>query len=260
MEFGWLLLAAVAFPFVAAGSATKWACKGVKRSAKKLKTRLRRSRRTGVTTRDPLPTMSLTVGLHDNGNRRARPATMPPSSTREHQVSTDARPSSAAPGFARQNDNTWEWEAGASNIVNDSDSSSVGSAEDHATDFWDEVALAAWANEPAPAEEAVEEGSEKCGVCLDSLARPGLSVADTACGHTFCAGCISAWLERSKSCPLCRARCSNRNGPWTVVRTVGLHSNAEEADMDAARVRIKRSIDQRQPALPTSSRPTSCLG
>jgi DNA polymerase/3'-5' exonuclease PolX len=41
----------------------------------------------------------------------------------------------------------------------------------------------------------------RCGVCLSPMTEPCTS----ACGHSFCRRCVEAWLERSPSCPACRA-------------------------------------------------------
>ena len=44
-----------------------------------------------------------------------------------------------------------------------------------------------------------------CAICLDYAV--GASETDTLpCGHTFHGKCISEWLKRSSTCPLCRAR------------------------------------------------------
>ena len=41
-----------------------------------------------------------------------------------------------------------------------------------------------------------------CSICLE--ARASIPVR-TACGHTFCSLCIRQWLQRTRTCPLCRA-------------------------------------------------------
>ena len=45
-------------------------------------------------------------------------------------------------------------------------------------------------------------GEEQCAVCRVELA-DGEEVAALPCGHAYHGGCIGAWLERAKSCPVC---------------------------------------------------------
>lgn len=47
-----------------------------------------------------------------------------------------------------------------------------------------------------------EKEEEQCAVCRDEL-RDGDAVAALPCGHAYHPGCIDAWLDRSKSCPVC---------------------------------------------------------
>jgi hypothetical protein len=42
-----------------------------------------------------------------------------------------------------------------------------------------------------------------CSVCLQIMVAPH----QVACGHAFCGKCILTWLERQRSCPMCRADC-----------------------------------------------------
>lgn len=46
-----------------------------------------------------------------------------------------------------------------------------------------------------------------CSICLSALSAPSspsLSSSALPCGHVFHTACITPWLERSGSCPLCR--------------------------------------------------------
>jgi hypothetical protein len=40
-----------------------------------------------------------------------------------------------------------------------------------------------------------------CPICHDTLSRP----AKTHCGHIFCDDCLEIWLDRERSCPMCRS-------------------------------------------------------
>lgn len=43
--------------------------------------------------------------------------------------------------------------------------------------------------------------TSECSICLDGIEAPAV----TPCGHWFCKGCISEWLESKGTCALCRA-------------------------------------------------------
>eukprot|EP00741_Cyanophora_paradoxa_P016062 tig00000042_g15506.t1 len=63
----------------------------------------------------------------------------------------------------------------------------------------------------ATAEEIAEDPN--CAICHDAMR----GAVILACGHTFCQGCVEAWFERERSCPLCRA----------FVRAAGLGRHAD---------------------------------
>uniref|UniRef100_A0A182KAW9 RING-type domain-containing protein n=1 Tax=Anopheles christyi TaxID=43041 RepID=A0A182KAW9_9DIPT len=46
-----------------------------------------------------------------------------------------------------------------------------------------------------------------CSVCSE-LYVPSVHVVTTPCGHLFHNDCILPWLERSRTCPECRAECT----------------------------------------------------
>jgi hypothetical protein len=48
---------------------------------------------------------------------------------------------------------------------------------------------------------AEAENVVECPVCFDPPHRP----VTLSCNHIFCECCIHEWLEREKSCPVCRA-------------------------------------------------------
>ncbi|XP_031103141.1 E3 ubiquitin-protein ligase RNF126-like [Ipomoea triloba] len=55
----------------------------------------------------------------------------------------------------------------------------------------------------------IEEGGNCCVICLEELTT-GRDVAVMPCGHhSFYDDCLSSWLERSPSCPLCRRKISD---------------------------------------------------
>ncbi|KAJ2766861.1 hypothetical protein IWQ57_004190 [Coemansia nantahalensis] len=57
------------------------------------------------------------------------------------------------------------------------------------------------APDPGGAGEAHDEFS--CNICFDTSTDPVL----TLCGHLFCWSCLVQWLERSATCPVCKAGC-----------------------------------------------------
>ncbi|CAM9439690.1 unnamed protein product [Ectocarpus sp. 6 AP-2014] len=73
----------------------------------------------------------------------------------------------------------------------------------------------------ATPEEVAEAGSPDCSICYDRMSRPLL----LPCNHLFCGECVAEWLERERTCPLCRAEVpssnpiprSLRDGRTTVV-------------------------------------------
>ncbi|CAM9461546.1 unnamed protein product, partial [Hapterophycus canaliculatus] len=59
----------------------------------------------------------------------------------------------------------------------------------------------------ATTEEVVEAGSPDCSICYDQMDRPLL----LPCDHLFCGECVAEWLERERTCPLCRAEVPTSN-------------------------------------------------
>ncbi|KAJ2804060.1 hypothetical protein H4R20_002653 [Coemansia guatemalensis] len=53
-------------------------------------------------------------------------------------------------------------------------------------------------------ERAAEVSGEfSCNICFDTATEPVLTI----CGHLFCWSCLVQWLERSATCPVCKAGC-----------------------------------------------------
>ncbi|KAJ2846070.1 hypothetical protein IWW36_004520 [Coemansia brasiliensis] len=56
----------------------------------------------------------------------------------------------------------------------------------------------------AELKQAAEANDEfSCNICFDTATDPVL----TLCGHLFCWSCLVQWLERSATCPVCKAGC-----------------------------------------------------
>ncbi|XP_075078717.1 E3 ubiquitin protein ligase RIE1-like isoform X2 [Nicotiana tabacum] len=47
------------------------------------------------------------------------------------------------------------------------------------------------------------ESNENCCICLDDYC-DGEELAKTDCGHLYHVDCIKKWIERNKSCPICK--------------------------------------------------------
>ncbi|MEW5318791.1 MAG: hypothetical protein WDW38_009979 [Sanguina aurantia] len=53
----------------------------------------------------------------------------------------------------------------------------------------------------AKREELMESGAPACPICQDGI-KDGVKLQ---CSHVYCEECISEWLERDRTCPMCRA-------------------------------------------------------
>lgn len=70
-----------------------------------------------------------------------------------------------------------------------------------------------------------------CVICADLLSA-SQEVYVTLCGHIFHDGCLFQWLERSRSCPQCRAKCGRRD----VHRVYFNIANLDTSNIDVASV------------------------
>lgn len=53
----------------------------------------------------------------------------------------------------------------------------------------------------APTKEQLGESGPICVICHEEYTTPVL----LTCKHIFCENCVSTWLDRERTCPLCRA-------------------------------------------------------
>ncbi|KAH0790132.1 putative E3 ubiquitin-protein ligase RNF5 [Histomonas meleagridis] len=67
-----------------------------------------------------------------------------------------------------------------------------------------------------------EEDKWKCPICLETLQQPVV----THCGHVFCYPCISEWLRRSNSCPVC-------HGQIDASHLIPIYGQGSEADVSS---------------------------
>ncbi|KAJ2457174.1 hypothetical protein GGF42_002834 [Coemansia sp. RSA 2424] len=59
-------------------------------------------------------------------------------------------------------------------------------------------------SEDKAATRSADGGDEfSCNICFDTATDPVLTI----CGHLFCWSCLVQWLERSATCPVCKAGC-----------------------------------------------------
>lgn len=48
-----------------------------------------------------------------------------------------------------------------------------------------------------------QESQSECSICLDSY-RSGQEVSILACSHEYHSSCITQWMIKNRSCPMCR--------------------------------------------------------
>ncbi|KAF5280906.1 hypothetical protein FQR65_LT03055 [Abscondita terminalis] len=76
----------------------------------------------------------------------------------------------------------------------------------------------------------------KCLICSDSF-RPHSEIYVTACGHLFHYQCLLQWFERSKTCPQCRAKATEK----TIHRLfLSIEENVEAVDPFTLQDKIDR--------------------
>ncbi|XP_059635857.1 E3 ubiquitin ligase BIG BROTHER-related-like [Cornus florida] len=57
--------------------------------------------------------------------------------------------------------------------------------------------------------------ADMCPICLQGFLT-GMMVSMTPCSHSFHRDCLSQWLSKTNSCPMCRSLCTGTTG-FTVV-------------------------------------------
>eukprot|EP01130_Rhizamoeba_saxonica_P005138 TRINITY_DN2061_c0_g1_i3.p1 TRINITY_DN2061_c0_g1~~TRINITY_DN2061_c0_g1_i3.p1 ORF type:complete len:268 (+),score=24.95 TRINITY_DN2061_c0_g1_i3:219-1022(+) len=58
-------------------------------------------------------------------------------------------------------------------------------------------------------EELIESGTHSCSICQDDFVKP----ISLPCAHYYCESCIGTWLEKKKTCPICREVVTNAGSP-----------------------------------------------
>eukprot|EP01025_Chloroclados_australasicus_P017360 TRINITY_DN18836_c0_g1_i1.p1 TRINITY_DN18836_c0_g1~~TRINITY_DN18836_c0_g1_i1.p1 ORF type:complete len:453 (+),score=43.61 TRINITY_DN18836_c0_g1_i1:188-1546(+) len=53
--------------------------------------------------------------------------------------------------------------------------------------------------------EEIMEAGDQCPICQERLSQTGMFPTKLECGHIFCEDCIMEWLERDRTCPMCRS-------------------------------------------------------
>ncbi|KAK9856111.1 hypothetical protein WJX84_012035 [Apatococcus fuscideae] len=81
---------------------------------------------------------------------------------------------------------------------------------------------------------AMEEQFE-CAVCKDWLVAP-FSVHP--CGHLLCGDCLRQWLEKSKTCPCCRANCTAP--PVRAIAVENLIVQLVEPNLEADEIKYRK--------------------
>uniref|UniRef100_A0A182WTS3 RING-type domain-containing protein n=1 Tax=Anopheles quadriannulatus TaxID=34691 RepID=A0A182WTS3_ANOQN len=94
-----------------------------------------------------------------------------------------------------------------------------------------------------------------CSVCSE-LYVPEAHVVSTPCGHMFHNDCIRQWLERSKTCPDCRASCISTklikmhfNVTAHLARPTSQRNNADAVPMESLMDNITIKLSELEDAL-----------
>ncbi|XP_063698611.1 E3 ubiquitin-protein ligase TRAIP-like [Culicoides brevitarsis] len=68
-----------------------------------------------------------------------------------------------------------------------------------------------------------------CIICSDLFISADSIVTAGSCGHCFHVHCLEQWLERSKTCPQCRSKCTQRNTIRIYLNILSNEDLAEDA-------------------------------
>ncbi|KAJ1917320.1 hypothetical protein H4219_003280 [Mycoemilia scoparia] len=96
--------------------------------------------------------------------------------------------------------------------------------------------------EPSRTKPDIEDDSDgfSCNICFDATSDPVL----TLCGHLYCWTCLAQWLERSLTCPVCKAGCDKE-------KVIPIYSRGKEETDPRKKVDIpQRPAGQRPPQQP----------
>ena len=79
------------------------------------------------------------------------------------------------------------------------------------------------AHAPAPTLQPLD-----CSICFSTLRSSVPTEALVPCGHTFHTECISPWLSRQDTCPVCRHKVENGNEPQQRQEEVKREDDEED--------------------------------
>ncbi|KAJ2314534.1 hypothetical protein H4R23_006009 [Coemansia sp. Cherry 401B] len=95
--------------------------------------------------------------------------------------------------------------------------------------------------------EASDEFS--CNICFDTASEPVLTI----CGHLFCWSCLVQWLERSATCPVCKAGCDKE-------KVIPVYGRGKEEKDPRSNPSIPNRPQGRRPPPPLPRQPNQFFG
>ncbi|KAJ2237066.1 hypothetical protein IWW45_001293 [Coemansia sp. RSA 485] len=98
-----------------------------------------------------------------------------------------------------------------------------------------------------PVSEANDEFS--CNICFDTATDPVLTI----CGHLFCWSCLVQWLERSATCPVCKAGCDKE-------KVIPVYGRGKEEKDPRLNTNIPNRPAGQRPPPPPSRQPNQFFG
>lgn len=111
------------------------------------------------------------------------------------------------------------------------------------------------------------DDEDECSVCLELLCEPvRWPTADTSCKHVFCKPCARRWgRQKQPSCPLCRARASQRKfstSAITIDKTLAASIERRHPQRYLDALKLHRQLSQEETdreALAQTTAPMPCL-
>lgn len=58
-----------------------------------------------------------------------------------------------------------------------------------------------------------KEEEEECSICMEKKIEINLK-----CGHCFCEQCITNWMKKDTTCPMCRETCEETFSSWVIAK------------------------------------------